>query len=47
MDNSLVDPRWKDLYKLAGIAAVVSEFVIRPRDCHLYHLALRPGQQDH
>ena len=28
MDNSLVDPRWKDLYKLAGIAAIVSEFVI-------------------
>jgi hypothetical protein len=28
MDNSLVDPRWKDLYKLAGIAAVVSELVI-------------------
>ena len=28
MDDSLVDPRWKDLYKLAGIAAVVSELVI-------------------
>ena len=28
MDTSLVDPRWKDLYKLAGIAAIVSEFVI-------------------
>lgn len=28
MDTSIVDPRWKDLYKLAGIAAIVSEFVI-------------------
>ncbi len=28
MDTSLVDTRWKDLYKLAGIAAIVSEFVI-------------------
>jgi hypothetical protein len=28
MDSSLVDPRWKDLYRLAGIAAVVSELVI-------------------
>ena len=28
MDAPTVDPRWKDLYKLAGIAAIVSEFVI-------------------
>ena len=28
MDTSTLDPRWKDLYKLAGIAAIVSEFVI-------------------
>ena len=28
MDTSIVDPRWKDLYKLAGIVAIVSEFVI-------------------
>jgi hypothetical protein len=28
MDTSIVDSRWKDLYKLAGIAAIVSEFVI-------------------
>jgi hypothetical protein len=28
MDTSNVDPSWKDLYKLAGIAAVVSELVI-------------------
>jgi hypothetical protein len=28
MDASPVDPRWQDLYKLAGIAAIVSEFVI-------------------
>ncbi len=28
MDSILVDPRWKDLYKMAGIAAIVSEVVI-------------------
>jgi hypothetical protein len=28
MDTSIVDPRWKGLYKLAGIAAIISEFVI-------------------
>jgi len=28
MDTAIVDPRWKDLYKMAGIAAIVSEVVI-------------------
>jgi hypothetical protein len=28
MDSSTIDPRWNDLYKLAGIAAIVSELVI-------------------
>jgi hypothetical protein len=27
-DTEIVDPRWKDLYKLAGVAAIVSEIVI-------------------
>jgi hypothetical protein len=28
MNGSMIDPRWKDLYKMAGIAAIVSELVI-------------------
>jgi hypothetical protein len=28
MDTSVIDPRWKDLYKTAGVAAIVSEIVI-------------------
>jgi len=28
MDTAIVDPRWKDLYKIAAIAAIVSEAVI-------------------
>ena len=28
MDFANVDPRWKDLYKMAGVAAIVSELVI-------------------
>ncbi|MGA7194555.1 MAG: DUF4386 family protein [Anaerolineales bacterium] len=28
MNANLIDARWKDLYKLAGVAAIVSEFVI-------------------
>jgi hypothetical protein len=28
MDASTIDTRWKDLYKIAGIAAIVSELVI-------------------
>lgn len=28
MDTSTIDSRWKDLYKIAGIAAIVSEIVI-------------------
>ena len=28
MNATRIDPRLKDLYKLAGVAAIVSEFVI-------------------
>ena len=28
MDTISIDPRWKDLYKMAGMAAIVSEVVI-------------------
>ena len=28
MDTISIDPRWKDLYRMAGIAAIVSELVI-------------------
>jgi len=28
VNNEAIDPRWRDLYKIAGIAAVISELVI-------------------
>ena len=28
MDTINVDPRWKDLFKMAGVAAIISELVI-------------------
>jgi hypothetical protein len=28
MDRAVVDPRWKDLYKIGGITAIVSEIVL-------------------
>jgi hypothetical protein len=42
MDSIRIDPRWKDLYKMAGIAAIVSEVVILLGIVSLFHLALRP-----
>lgn len=28
MNTAVIDPRWKDLYRLAGIAAIISEIII-------------------
>ena len=28
MSNEAIDNRWKDLYRIAGIAAIISEVVI-------------------
>jgi hypothetical protein len=45
MDTSIVDPRWKDLYKLAGIAAIVSEFVILLGIVTFFIWPYAPGSQ--
>jgi hypothetical protein len=45
MNTSVVDPRWKDLYRIAGVAAIISEFVILLGFVTYFIFPYAPGTQ--
>ena len=45
MTTTTVDPRWRDLYRIAGIAAIISELVILLGFVTYFIFPYAPGTQ--
>ena len=45
MATEVIELRWKDLYRIAGIAAIISEAIILLGLVTYFYMALHPGKE--